>query len=69
MTDAQCKGEPGFAEIRYKGKPLKGFKGTMRTIVMQKNNPDQLDMRYKTNREFIKEQRAWTQKVTGITPV
>lgn len=49
----------GFNKIYYQGKELKrDDTATTRTIVMQKNNPDRLDMRYKTNREWIKEQQV-----------
>lgn len=51
-------GEAGFTSIRYRGKEIKGFTTTSTvTIIMQKNNPDRLDMRYKCNRKFIAEMR------------
>lgn len=45
-----------FDSIMYKGKPLvrDGFTGTMAIVVMKKSNPDQLDMRYKCNKQFVK---------------
>lgn len=52
-----------FDKLYYRGKEVRrdGFTtDSVRTIVMQKNNPDRLDMRYKTNREFVAQQRAWT---------
>lgn len=48
------KGDAGFGKIMYKGKPLTVLKATSaHTIVMQKSNPDRLDMRFKCNREFL----------------
>jgi len=59
--DTTQLGLPGFGNINYKGKPVKreGFTGIMRVIVMQKNNPDRLDMRYRTNKQFMAEQQKW----------
>lgn len=56
-----------MSEIYYQGKPVeRGFTGTMRTIVMQCNNPDKLDMRYWTNREFVDETRAFMRSFKPI---
>jgi hypothetical protein len=45
--------KPSFARIYYKGKPLKRDMSTKTLyIVMQKNNPERLDMRYKDSRRF-----------------
>lgn len=52
-------GRQGFAEINYKGKPVKrGFVATsVLTLVMCKNDPNRLDMRYKSNRKFVEQSR------------
>jgi hypothetical protein len=44
-----------FESITYKGKPVKrdGFTGKLTTLILQKNNGDRLDMRYKCNKEFV----------------
>lgn len=61
MNDITQLGLPGFNNIHYRGKPVsrKGFTGKMRVIVMQKRHPDMLDMRFKTNREFVAQQKKW----------
>lgn len=61
--------DQGFTNIRYRGKPVKrdGSPAIMRSIVMQKNNPDRLDMRYRTNRQFIAEQREWAKRIRRQT--
>ena len=44
-----------FEQIYYKGKPMKrDLSAKVTTMIMQKNNPNRLDMRYKVNKEFAK---------------
>lgn len=58
--------DQGFQKIFYKGEEVKGYKATTTaTIVMQKRNPDRLDMRYKCNKEFVQMNRAWSKKVAS----
>lgn len=57
-----------FDKLYYQGKEVKpdGFKAkTFRVIVMQKNNPDRLDMRYKCNKEFVRINREFTKKTAS----
>lgn len=50
------KGKQGFNMLMYNGQPIgSDHTDKVRVIIMQKNNPNRLDMRYKTNKEFLME--------------
>lgn len=51
--------KPHFAQLYYHGKPVKrDTSAKTLVIVMQKNKPNRLDMRYKGSREFAKMNKA-----------
>lgn len=53
-----------FETIRYKGHKMQrdGYNGTLHTIVMKKSNADQLDMRFKCNKEFVEMNKKFTKQ-------